>query len=96
MEIAGIRQQFRAAVHVGTVSYGNVGGGNRLDFTAIGPAVNLTARLLGVASLAGEDFVCSARAARALPGASSLGEFTLKGMPVAQEVFALPDGIDHG
>ena len=33
------------ALHVGEVSYGNIGAGDRLDFTAIGPAVNLTARL---------------------------------------------------
>ena len=30
---------------LGEVSYGNIGAGDRLDFTAIGPAVNLTARL---------------------------------------------------
>ena len=29
----------------GQILYGNIGGGNRLDFTCIGPAVNLAARL---------------------------------------------------
>jgi adenylate cyclase len=33
------------ALHVGEVLYGNIGGGNRLDFTCIGPAVNLAARI---------------------------------------------------
>jgi len=33
------------ALHVGRILYGNIGGGNRLDFTCIGPAVNLAARL---------------------------------------------------
>ena len=28
------------ALHIGQVSYGNIGGGDRLDFTCIGPAVN--------------------------------------------------------
>src|SRR5260370_3129640 len=33
--------RFGLALHVGEVLYGNIGGGNRLDFTCIGPAVNL-------------------------------------------------------
>src|SRR5437868_15181967 len=33
------------ALHYGTVSYGNIGSGNRLDFTVIGPDVNLTSRI---------------------------------------------------
>lgn len=94
LQAGGFPQEFRAAIHAGKVSYGNVGGGNRLDFTAIGPAVNLAARLLGVASSTGEDFVCSARAAAALSCTRSLGWFALKGMPTAQEVFALVDGAD--
>lgn len=31
------------ALHYGTVIYGNIGAAHRLDFTAIGPAVNLSA-----------------------------------------------------
>src|SRR5580692_7296142 len=37
--------RFGLALHVGDVLYGNIGSGNRLDFTTIGPAVNLAARL---------------------------------------------------
>ena len=33
------------ALHVGDVMYGNIGGDARLDFTVIGPAVNLTSRI---------------------------------------------------
>ena len=33
------------ALHYGTVSYGNIGVRNRLDFTVIGPDVNLTSRI---------------------------------------------------
>jgi hypothetical protein len=35
------RFRFGVALHVGRILYGNIGGGNRLDFTCIGPAVNL-------------------------------------------------------
>ncbi len=33
------------ALHYGAVSYGNIGAGNRLDFTVIGPDVNMTSRI---------------------------------------------------
>jgi len=37
--------RYGVALHIGDVLYGNVGAVNRLDFTCIGPAVNLAARL---------------------------------------------------
>ena len=37
------------ALHYGTVTYGNVGSADRLDFTVIGPAVNLVSRVEAVA-----------------------------------------------
>ncbi len=36
---------FGAAVHLGEILWGNIGAADRLDFTAIGPAVNLVSRL---------------------------------------------------
>src|SRR5204863_6252281 len=44
------RFRFGVALHVGRILFGNIGGGNRLDFTCIGPAVNLAARLEKIAS----------------------------------------------
>jgi adenylate cyclase len=35
------------ALHIGTVNYGNIGAADRLDFTVIGPAVNLVTRIAG-------------------------------------------------
>jgi adenylate cyclase len=41
---------FRSALHAGRFHYGNIGGANRLDFTAIGRPINYAARLLASAS----------------------------------------------
>ena len=57
LERAGIAPstiRFGLALHVGHVMYGNIGGGNRLDFTCIGPAVNLAARMEKVAAQLGQ------------------------------------------
>ena len=51
--------EFRAALHIGDVFFGNIGSGNRLDFTAIGPAVNLASRMLNEASARDLKTVCS-------------------------------------
>ncbi len=58
--LAEAQSGYRAALHFGELAYGNIGAGRRLDFTAIGPAVNLCARLLEAASRLGCDDVCSA------------------------------------
>jgi adenylate cyclase len=84
--------RFGLALHVGEVMYGNIGGGNRLDFTCIGPAVNLAARLEKVASKAGETVVASADFAGYFPGRfRPLGEFPVAGFAAPQSVFALAD-----
>jgi adenylate cyclase len=80
------------ALHVGEVHYGNIGGEMRLDFTVIGPAVNLAARLQGLAGRLGESCVVSADIAALLKGAGNLrdlGKHELKGVAQKQQVFGV-------
>ena len=61
------RFRFGVALHVGKILYGNIGGGNRLDFTCIGPAVNLAARLEKIAGRLHRTVVASDGFRRRLP-----------------------------
>jgi adenylate cyclase len=84
--------RFGLALHVGEVLYGNIGGGNRLDFTCIGPAVNLAARLEKIAAKLERIIVTSeAFASHCQFQLSSLGQFTVRGFGTPQTVFCLPD-----
>jgi len=87
--------QFGVALHIGDVLYGNVGSANRLDFTCIGPAVNLAARIEALSSQIGRTILASADFALQCPKEielgklSPLGEFTLKGVTVPQLVYGV-------
>ena len=84
--------RFGLALHIGDVLYGNIGSGNRLDFTCIGPAVNFAARIEKLTGQLGRAILASGEFARHCPGEfSALGEFTLPGFRVAQSVFGLED-----
>jgi adenylate cyclase len=82
------RIEYGLALHLGDVMYGNIGSDTRLDFTVIGPAVNLTARIesmcreLGRQLLLSSDFVRAGGVA-----AQSVGTFSLKGVGADQEIF---------
>jgi len=78
------------ALHVGTAHYGNIGAADRLDFTVIGPAVNLVSRIENAAKMLGQPIVVSADLAAALDGFVSLGRHRLRGLATPQELFA-PD-----
>lgn len=81
--------RFGLALHVGDVAYGNIGGAGRLDFTCIGTAVNLAARLEGLTGQLKRDIVVSsAFAALTNRPLESIGAFTLKGVPNPEIVFA--------
>ena len=86
------RFRFGLALHVGRILYGNIGGGNRLDFTCIGPAVNLAARLEKIASRLHRTVVASEGFAGICRGGwSDLGEFPIAGFSKAERVYGLID-----
>jgi adenylate cyclase len=88
--LPGLR--FGLALHIGDVLYGNIGSGNRLDFTCIGPAVNFAARLEKLAGELGRGILASDEFAQHCAGDfTALGEFTLPGFSAAQRVFGLED-----
>ena len=76
------------ALHLGAVLYGNIGAGNRLDFTCIGPAVNLAARLEKLAGRLGRSIITSREFAESCDAAPvPLGEFALPGVVEPQAAF---------
>jgi adenylate cyclase len=77
------------ALHHGKVTYGNIGSGRRLDFTVIGPDVNLVSRIQGVCGPAGHPLLMSARFTTLLGGTGchSIGRHPLKGFPDPVELF---------
>jgi len=80
--------RFGVGLHVGDVAFGNIGGAGRLDFTAIGPAVNLASRIEGLCSQLGKPILLSAALARGLHlPTRDLGAHTLKGIALAETVF---------
>lgn len=103
--------QFGIAVHVGDAVLGNVGSGDRLDFTVIGRDVNVAARLASLCSTLSRDFLVSAEVAAVGVEAGDLmapaGVHAVRGIAEPLAVFipdAEPgsigphshDGVSHG
>ncbi len=85
---SGVR--FGLALHLGEVLYGNIGSGNRLDFTCIGPAINLAARLEKLAASLRRTIILSAEFAKhSRINLEPLGEFAVAGFAEKQETFGL-------
>ena len=79
-------------LHLGTVMYGNVGGENRLDFTVVGPAVNLAFRLESLTKSLGRPLLASHAFAEAVDqGMKPLGLHPIRGFSEPEEVYGLPE-----
>src|SRR5580700_2080825 len=81
-------------LHVGEVSYGNIGSKDRLDFTVVGPAVNEVSRIAAMCRSAERNVLLSAAFAEATAAAErsrlvSVGRYALRGVERPQELFTL-------
>jgi adenylate cyclase len=79
------------ALHLGDLMYGNIGVAGRLDFTAIGAAVNEAARLEDMCKSLDKPILISAELAGLVPEQLvSLGVHGLRGVREPHEIFTLP------
>jgi adenylate cyclase len=87
---AGWEMTFGMGLHYGQVLYGNVGSTGRLDFTVMGQAVNIAARLEPLCGLHDWPIICSeAFALRVDAVPRPLAQAALKGLAAPIDVFGL-------
>jgi len=82
---------YGVGVHVGDVMYGNIGSRTRLDFTVIGPAVNMASRLETLTKQLGKTVLLSRAFADFVEGdfeLEHLGEHPIRGFSDPIELFA--------
>jgi adenylate cyclase len=82
---------YGVGVHVGDVMYGNIGSRTRLDFTVIGPAVNMASRLENLTKELGKTVLLSRAFAGLVESDFELervGEYPVRGFSDPIEVFA--------
>ena len=82
---------YGVGVHVGDVMYGNIGSRSRLDFTVIGPAVNMASRLEALTKQLGRKVLLSRAFADFVERDFDLervGEYPVRGFSDPIELFA--------
>ena len=82
---------YGVGVHLGDVMYGNIGSMARLDFTVIGPAVNMASRIETLTKQVGKKVLLSrafADVVRSNFDLERVGEFPVRGFSEPIELFA--------
>ena len=90
-EIGRSPLNYGVGVHVGDVMYGNIGSQSRLDFTVIGPAVNMASRLEALTKQLGRRVLLSRAFADLVQSDFELervGEYQVRGFSEPIELFA--------
>jgi len=83
---------FGVGLHLGAVMYGNIGAPDRLDFTAIGPAVNMASRIEEMCRPLSCPVLISQPVAERYTGElAPLGPHRLRGIARPVELFTLPE-----
>jgi len=78
-------------LHLGNVTYGNIGIPERLDFTVIGSAANKAARIESLTKELEEHVLISSSFADTYPGKlQTVGKHKLKGLEGEHELFTMP------
>jgi adenylate cyclase len=84
--------KFGLALHLGDVTYGNIGAAERLEFTVIGAAANEAARIEALCKTLDESILISDQFVHTFPGNyRSLGLHRLRGVSGSHEIFTLLD-----
>jgi adenylate cyclase len=83
-------------LHLGDVFFGNIGSQDRLDFTVIGPAVNMASRISATCRLLGRNALLSSAFLALTPeplrdGIVSVGHHALRGFDGHAELFTIAD-----
>jgi adenylate cyclase len=90
-DIGRAPMNYGIGVHVGDVMYGNIGSRTRLDFTVIGPAVNMASRLEALTKQLGRTVLLSRAFSDHVAGEFELervGEHPVRGFNEPIELFA--------
>ena len=87
--------KYGIGIHVGDVTYGNIGIPQRLQFTVIGSAANEASRIEGMTKELGDPVLVSAKFAEVYPGELvGKGLHVLRGVAGEHELFGLPPAPD--
>jgi adenylate cyclase len=87
---------FGIGLHLGDVTYGNIGSPSRLEFTVIGAAANEAARIESLTKTLHKPVLMSESFHDSLADdLTSLGKHSLRGVAGEQEIFTLPEYGDE-